>query len=157
MITSYYITAEASKIIIDESQKSLTLENGGILIGKFSNSCAIVRHAIGPGPKAQRSPHRFKRDGEFSQSELDRYVKRSAGEFDYVGEWHSHPQYIGPSWVDLNSMAWIAANPAYLVKNPLLLICSNTNREWIIECFLCADTKLNLLSRSIMRPQSSAS
>lgn len=75
-------------------------ETGGALFGRGSSDLVVVNHAVGPGPKALREPHRFARDLDYTfTAALDLY--RTDGS-EWVGEWHTHPSgVLTPSSIDL--------------------------------------------------------
>ena len=150
MINSFCISEEASKYIEMESNQWHPLETGGILVGQFENSIAVVDNAIGPGRVAQHDERNFKRDGDYSQTKLDQMVRLSNGTFDYIGEWHSHPREAPPSSVDFRSMQWVANNRDYGIANPLLIICTFVNQKWVLNCFVYA------LGRLVKLPQTKA-
>lgn len=115
-----------------ESERGLPFETGGVLVGHVDSAGrTLITGVVGPGPHAIRSPTKFTRDGEHSQAEVDRLHRESGGRDDYVGEWHSHPASVGPSGVDVCSMAWIGRNARYRRDQPLLIIMQRTRmREW---------------------------
>lgn len=145
---SYKISDEASTFITSASDSHFPNETGGVLVGKIEGSCVIIQYAIGPGPKAQHGPTRFRRDGNFSQEALDELVQSSAGEHDYIGEWHSHPTKSPPSLTDILSMKWIALNTKYATSEPVMLLCMHTGHvDWQLACYSLFGTKLRRLKR----------
>jgi integrative and conjugative element protein (TIGR02256 family) len=117
--------------MIEESARHLPDETGGILVGRIRDDQSEVILAVGPGPGAIHRRAHFRRDGNFSQQELDAIYERFAGEYDYVGEWHSHPVAGGPSPRDRESMRWIAQNERFNLDRPLLILCRRTwRRAW---------------------------
>lgn len=121
---------EAVRIILEiESSNKFPRETGGVLIGHQTTDAILVTYATGPGPNAIHGRSRFRRDGTFTQGEVDRLFAESEGREDYEGEWHSHPASIGPSPKDRASMEWISRNPEYVRPEPLLVIAQRT-RWW---------------------------
>lgn len=136
-VIHYQLLQEPLEFIIRESNHSYPLETGGMLIGRFDGNCALISQATGPGPKADKTPSEFKRDGEYSQWVLDKTVARSDGTQDYIGEWHSHPMNSGPSGKDFASLRWIAQNPSYAVAQPVLAICRRQREDgWIMSFYV---------------------
>ncbi|WP_218221836.1 Mov34/MPN/PAD-1 family protein [Nesterenkonia sp. Act20] len=89
--------------MVREAARSVDgLETGGILLGVDSTDGMLIRHAGGPGPKAQRGERTFLRDLDHAQN-----LARSAWAEDgsqWVGEWHTHPTGgPSPSEVDCRS------------------------------------------------------
>lgn len=149
MINKYELSKEALHYIITESQQKFPNETGGILIGKVDNRCAFIHYAIGPGKNACHNSNRFKRDGDYSQEQLDSIVSETTGDYDYLGEWHSHFFDPRPSSIDINSMYWIANNENYANSYPVLLLCVLTKRyHWKIVCFATAKERLIKLKAS---------
>lgn len=147
MIRSYTISSEAAKLIISESAYHFPNETGGILVGKTEGSHVLIQRATGAGPGAYHSPGRFIRDGNFSQEVLDALVQELRGEFDYVGEWHSHPAHSRPSITDIKSMKWVATNPKYATAEPIMLLCTNVGvHSWQPRCYCFVQNRLRLLS-----------
>jgi integrative and conjugative element protein (TIGR02256 family) len=119
------LSASAQAAIVAESEGSLCLETGGILIGSLdpdTGRVAVVR-ATGPGPAAERSSTRFDRDVAFVQDQLDRASAELGAEGAYVGEWHSHLVPVPfPSATDVESLAGIASAANYATNCPIVLI-----------------------------------
>lgn len=144
---SYTISNEAVRFVISESAYHFPDETGGILVGKTESSHVSIQRAIGAGPGAYHSPGRFKRDGDFSQEVLDALVRELRGEFDYVGEWHSHPIHSKPSITDIKSMKWVATNPKYATTEPIMLLCTNDDvNSWHLRCYCFIQNRLKLLN-----------
>lgn len=120
-----------------ESERYCPNETGGILVGLSLEDDAIeIAMITGPGPAALHQSSGFRRDGAFSQEQLEDFYALHGGRYDYVGEWHSHPKPVGPSPRDRKSMKWIANNTAYRIPNPLLLICEGSRKgSWRIKCY----------------------
>src|SRR5690554_2991806 len=107
MIRYYTISDEARSVVLNESRGRFPDETGGILAGRLTDDCVKIARATQAGPRATHTPNRFQRDGNYSQEELDAIVRESNGQFDYVGEWHSHPIQSLLSPIDIRSMRWI--------------------------------------------------
>lgn len=103
------------------------------MIGRLTGKIAHVEIATAPGPKAVRTSHGFERDGQFSQQSLDDAVRSSDGAWDYLGEWHSHPASSGASSKDAASMCEIAADPAYMRAEPLLIVLTRARKNWVMR------------------------
>jgi integrative and conjugative element protein (TIGR02256 family) len=97
------ISADAARSIAVEAKASADgTETGGILLGHDVAGALRVQTAGGPGPDAQRSRHRFRRDLRHASDLAD-----AAYELDgsvWIGEWHTHPEGpYHPSGLDLNT------------------------------------------------------
>jgi integrative and conjugative element protein (TIGR02256 family) len=131
------IPATVEELMRDEAERSRPNETGGVLVGFEKDSGdLVVTAAVGPGPNALHSRSRFRRDGDYSQTEVDRLHHVTSGRDDYIGEWHSHPESGGPSAMDYRSMSWIGANASYARPAPVLVIMERTRRnEWRPRAF----------------------
>jgi integrative and conjugative element protein (TIGR02256 family) len=127
-----------------ESELGLPNETGGVLVGYAdATNRTVITGIVGPGPRAFRTPTRFRRDGNYAQREVDRLHRESDGRDDYVGEWHSHPAPVGPSSFDRESMGWIGENERYRRERPLLIIMQRTRwRSWRPLVFRWVDGRL---------------
>lgn len=125
ILTHYELAEKARELILVESTRKYPDETGGMLVGKFDENCVLIENATCPGPGARHSSHRFRRDGNYSQRVLDDIVMECEGEYDYIGEWHSHPAKSGPSPRDMAAMRWVANNDKYAIDQPILGLCTN--------------------------------
>lgn len=126
---SVLLASSALQSMIEESTRHFPDETGGILVGCMRDDKYEVGFAVGPGPRAIHRHAYFLRDGNFSQKNLEVIYEQSAGAYDYIGEWHSHPVLSGPSPRDRESMRWIAQNEDFNLDRPLLIICRRTWRQ----------------------------
>lgn len=132
----YLLSPEAESFILTTSASAAPRETGGILVGRWTDDCILIQHASGPGPNAMHSRSRFVRDGDFAQRFLEEVVAASSGQYDYVGEWHSHTAWFGPSPLDRLSMMHVARNPGYANAEPILGLCIRArNQQWRLRFF----------------------
>lgn len=78
-------------------------EAGGILIGRIliENEHFIIDDVSEPMSTDKRSRFRFRRRPEGHQEYFNSILKRENGCCFYLGEWHTHPEYVPtPSSVD---------------------------------------------------------
>lgn len=130
------LTRSVADAVLRECRRRAPLETGGVLVGYESDGRLFVTHATGPGPRAVHTRSRFRRDGEYTQAEVDRLHEASGGHDDYIGEWHSHPAPVGPSSVDLTSLRWISGNPRYERPEPAMLLARRTIWfRWRLEAY----------------------
>lgn len=86
-------------------------ETGGMLLGYCTAAGVVVADAIGPGPRAERTPSWFLPDDEWQQDELARRYAASGRTHTYLGDWHTHPGGVpSPSRTDRGTLAKIAAH-----------------------------------------------
>ena len=81
--------------MVREAKHFLPLETGGILLGWRHNGDLIVMGIIGPGPLAKHKRRSFRPDHGWQMGELQQAFEASAGDLDYLGDWHTHPD--GPA------------------------------------------------------------
>lgn len=113
-------------------------ETGGILIGRYNKGQIHVTHVIGPGPHAVQTKNRFCRDGRHAKQELDRIFVKTAGESDYIGEWHCHPVSSPPSATDRDTMRRISEDRAHTTAQPVLVIVQRdlVGERWTLAGFV---------------------
>lgn len=86
-----------------------TVETGGVLMGCITDKGITVEAISGPGPKAIHEDIYFRADPDYIDMFIDMSYANSQGEWEYLGEWHTHPQIIPePSVKDLISLEEIA-------------------------------------------------
>lgn len=68
-------------------------ETGGVLVGAFDTERrrVYVVHGIPSPPDSEEWPTAYRRGIEGLQGELSEIDRRTGGQLEYVGEWHSHP------------------------------------------------------------------
>jgi integrative and conjugative element protein (TIGR02256 family) len=125
------IGAAVRAAVTGHTRSSPGTETGGILLGSGVNATTVrVTRASPPGPRARHRPFSFSRDTRFLQRYLDDLHDRTAGEEDYIGEWHVHPALDAPpSYVDRRSLWRIARRNNYATDNPVLMIVENAPPE----------------------------
>ena len=68
-------------------------ETGGVLVGAFDTDrrrVYVVHHIPSP-PDSEEWPTAYRRGIEGLQEQLSEIDRRTAGQLEYAGEWHSHP------------------------------------------------------------------
>ncbi|MBX0351295.1 MULTISPECIES: Mov34/MPN/PAD-1 family protein [Bacillus cereus group] len=99
-----FIRPEAiAKMLKYRQDKSSSAEAGGILIGRIliENEHYIIDDVSEPMSTDKRSRCRFSRKPEGHQEYFNSIWERENGCCFYLGEWHTHPEYVPtPSSVD---------------------------------------------------------
>lgn len=86
-----------------------TVETGGVLMGCITDDGITVEAISGPGPKAIHENFYFRADPNYIDMFIDMSYANSQGKWEYLGEWHTHPQTTPePSIKDLISLEEIA-------------------------------------------------
>lgn len=131
-----WMTEAAHQCLLDEADRGYPLETGGILLGYFAeNAEAVVSAAIGPGPKASHSRTRFLPDHTWQCEQIDKLYEQSAGEWVYVGDWHTHPDASPQmSWLDQRTLRAIAKHPQAQTPRPVMMIAAGSPQNWVCKC-----------------------
>ncbi|MGY3424188.1 MULTISPECIES: Mov34/MPN/PAD-1 family protein [unclassified Bradyrhizobium] len=127
-----WLSSRVMQSMSEDAQDLSPLENGGILLGWRSGEDCIVVDLRGPGPLALHGRHCFVPDHKWQVAEIDRAFKTSAGDLDYLGDWHSHPDGIA-EMSDLDSATLLRI--ARKVSSPLMLIVAGSGSEWFPRCW----------------------
>lgn len=105
------------------------LEIGGVLLGWRDNDDRIVTGLVGPGPSALHGRHLFIPDHSWQITHIRKAFEGSAGDLDYLGDWHTHPDGIAAmSDVDCKTLSRIARR----VKRPVMVIAAGSASGWTI-------------------------
>lgn len=90
-MTLAWISHEVFEQMIAEARALDPLETGGVLLGWRDGGDLIVTGLIGPGPYALHGRHMFIPDHRWQLEKIRAAFARSAGDLDYLGDWHTHP------------------------------------------------------------------
>jgi integrative and conjugative element protein (TIGR02256 family) len=94
-------------------------EAGGVLIGKRRGEHFEITAATQPQALDTRSKYHFFRSPTGHQTTVSYHWKKSDGEENYIGEWHTHPEnHPTPSSIDLKEWKRISQTN----NNPLIVI-----------------------------------
>lgn len=109
-----------------ERMRHVPRETGGLLIGRFDHLYKRV-YVVGylPAPPDSISwPSGFIRGVQGIRAELDNVTARTANALEYVGEWHSHPEFTSsaPSHTDEDLYRWLDGLLRPTGKPPVMLI-----------------------------------
>jgi integrative and conjugative element protein (TIGR02256 family) len=123
------IRMEVLQLILEEKQKNINKETGGILIGRYIDKhTAIVRHATPPPKDSQSGFDWFHRGVMGLKTLLARMWTQEDRQY-YLGEWHYHPvTRVIPSQDDINQMTRISKSSCYNCPEPILLIVGLGNK-----------------------------
>ncbi|MDE5457246.1 hypothetical protein GWE18_31385 [Bradyrhizobium sp. CSA112] len=126
------------------------LENGGILLGWRSGEDRVIVDLRGPGPRALHGRHCFLPDHEWQVAEIESAFEASAGDLDYLGDWHSHPDGVA-KMSDLDSATLLRI--ARRVSAPLMLIVAGSETEWTPQCWKGQVVRPLIRRRLVATPQ----
>ena len=123
------------RFITRAARRRYPRETGGILMGRWlSGGRALVTAVIGPGPKAQHGRTSFEPDQNWQEREVARLYKRSGRIWNYLGDWHTHPDGSAtPSDQDVAVARGIARASRARCPAPVMLI-AGVRRGRAIDC-----------------------
>lgn len=122
--------------MVKEGESKTPLETGGILIGYWSESAAVVTAVIGPGRNAKHRRTSFLPDSSFHKEQIKELFEASDGVCIYLGDWHTHPcaaAYM--SRLDRSTLARIANYDSAVQPRPIMLILAG-NEEWLPKAWV---------------------
>ncbi|MDI3454155.1 Mov34/MPN/PAD-1 family protein [Acinetobacter sp. V89_4] len=122
------ILSEVVEILLSYRQLAdSSTESAGVIIGERRGIHLVVRTVSVPNFTDIRSRFSVNRIGKHHQEKVDTAFRESKGTWQYLGEWHTHPENIpSPSMVDYNS--W----KKYLYSSdPLILIIVGRTKWWV--------------------------
>lgn len=108
-----------------------SLEAGGVLLGRIliGTNDVVVDEVTVPGPHDRRSRFGFVRAERPAQEAVNLAWTRSAGELNYLGEWHTHPEDDPtPSRHDYSDWQRLVATQRYEQESLFFVI---VGRQWI--------------------------
>lgn len=108
------------------------LETGGVLLGWRDGNDRIVNGLVGPGLKSLHSRQTFFPDHSWQVARIREAFEGSAGDLDYLGDWHTHPDGLAMmSELDRKTLSRIERR----VKFPLMVIAAGTSEDWTINAW----------------------
>ncbi|MBJ7438056.1 MAG: Mov34/MPN/PAD-1 family protein [Sphingopyxis sp.] len=109
------------------------LETGGMLLGWRDGRDRIATGLIGPGPHALHGRYTFAPDGGWQRARLRDIFSATAGDLDYLGDWHTHPDGVAVmSELDRRTLSKIERR----VRVPLMVILAGAENKWDIGSWL---------------------
>lgn len=119
-----WFPASAKEVLIEEAERALPCETGGIMLGYLGQTGeAVVTEVVGPGPRAMHSPDWFAPDYYFHEEAAFQRWHLSGGTETYLGDWHSHPEsspYLSPK--DRQALRRIARGTENGIKYPYMAV-----------------------------------
>lgn len=105
------VSEQAQHDMVSAAMRSHPIETGGILVGVHVGDQPWVTSAI-EIPSPERGRRHYKIPGGATQPAV-RAAREADPRLGYLGDWHSHPQDLGPSPTDLATLA------VHSVRHPL--------------------------------------
>ena len=102
-------------------------ESAGVLIGERRDVHIVIKTVSEPSPWDIRSRFMVDRVSKHHQKVVDDAFKKNNGEWQYLGEWHTHPEDVPtPSMTDYSS--W---HKNLKSSDPLILIIAGRRDFWV--------------------------
>lgn len=114
--------SNARDTVAREASRALPFETGGVLLGYREDGDIVVTDALAVRPDSAER-RQYIRDDVRANALLHNYLSSRDGDdlTGYVGEWHSHPQPVAPSGIDLRAIRATAKG----AQGPIaLLVCT---------------------------------
>jgi integrative and conjugative element protein (TIGR02256 family) len=105
------------------------LEAGGILVGVYSESTPWVTHAL-QIPSLDVGPAHYVVPAGITRR-LVKCARQIDSRIGYLGEWHVHPDDVGPSLTDLRTMRKVGR--AQEEPRPLLIVVRRTSDDHVLD------------------------
>ena len=126
--------------------RALPSETGGILLGTMDvprREICIVQ--VVPAPiDSTGSPNGFDRGVKNLRLVVEEAQKKTAGQVEYVGEWHSHP--IGaaptPSKTDIKQLLWLG-DERMIEELPAVMMIIGDDKRYTIQMVVANTTRKN--------------
>lgn len=125
-----WITQDVMREICRVGAMHHPLETGGTLLGWRDGSDRIITGLVGAGPRALHGRHTFLPDHEWQVEHMRKAFLQTAGDLDYLGDWHTHPDGVASmSEMDGKTLGRIERR----VKVPLMLIAAGAGKDWTVK------------------------
>lgn len=122
------IFSEVVEILLSYRQLADTSpESAGVIIGERRGVHLVIRMVSVPSDADIRSRFEVNRIGKHHQDKVNSAFRESSGTWQYLGEWHTHPENEpSPSMTDYSS--W---NKNLRSPDPLILIIVGRTKWWV--------------------------
>jgi len=112
-------------------------ETGGVLIGLYDldRKFIYVVDTVPSPPDSAEWPTLYIRGAEGLLLEVEIFSKRTSGQLEYIGEWHSHPDKCPtlPSPDDIKVFAWLTEHMSVAGLPALMAIVGESNASsWFL-------------------------
>lgn len=119
-------------ILICEADKWFPLETGGLLLGYIAdNSEIIVTKITTSGPNSIHKKYKYFPDDVYDQEAVEKIFYDSKSIYNYLGDWHTHPNGTGfLSGDDKKTMRIISKSEEAILASPSMLILFGNKSSW---------------------------
>lgn len=114
-----WLTETAHLALVEAARRADPLETGGLMLGLYADGVPWVTHIV-----EVESPDQSRNRFSIPAGRTSRAVETARAldpRLGYLGDWHSHPADIGPSSIDLLTLAAVSVRHP-LEPNPTLVV-----------------------------------
>lgn len=133
---SAWIGQPAFDAMVEEADRHIPYETGGVLMGYWSVTprAVVVVAIIGPGPDAVHRSRSFTPDHAFQEEEIERIYLDSGRRVTYLGDWHTHPKGIAElSVTDRLTQLRIGRHRKARAETAVMAILAGGNPSWTLR------------------------
>jgi proteasome lid subunit RPN8/RPN11 len=140
-----WLSERAEAQLADAARNAHPQETGGVLVGLYVGRERpwVVEATVLPPHVASHSYYELPAEARPRAVDSARETDERLG---YLGDWHSHPEDVGPSGTDITTMKQLAADPAAACPHPVLLIARRTGSGYRLDARELATRKLRRLT-----------
>lgn len=126
-----WLTEAAAEAIVERARRAHPQETGGILVGVLCRDQPWITAAAEiPAGHSDSSYYELPKGAR--RRAVARF-RRDDIRIGYLGEWHSHPDDVGPSGVDTEAMARVARDPAAACPRPVLIVARRVGSDYELD------------------------
>jgi hypothetical protein len=130
------IDPQVARRMAELRESKLPNETGGVLIGSFDlkRKVAYVVDLLPSPPDSKEWPVLYIRGSEGLPAAVGAIAKRTSGQLQYIGEWHSHPRGCSclPSNDDLLVFSWLVKHMNDAGYPALMSIVGDAGSSWYL-------------------------
>lgn len=127
-----WITDDAVQVIVNAARASHPTETGGVLLGVLNGRRPWISAAV-EVPSSRSTGSSYYLSGEDRARAVAEEVARSDTPVAYLGEWHSHPDDVGASDEDKQTMRELADDPDSDCSRPVLVIARRCGSDYNLD------------------------
>jgi len=125
------ISGQLKQELLTLRQFEFDNEVGGAILGRLypQNNTIEITHFF-KGRLLESCEYGLELDTEYLQKNIERIWEESNGQVTYLGDWHTHPQWIAkPSWVDYKTF-FVNYYQSKVQQNLLLYLILGRKKNW---------------------------
>ena len=126
-----WLTEAAAEAIVELARRAHPRETGGVLVGVLCRDQPWITAAV--EIPTERSNSSYYELPKGARLRAVAHLRRSDSRIGYLGEWHSHPDDVGPSGVDTEATARVARDPAAAGPRPVLIVARRVGPDYELD------------------------